>query len=127
MLPESLCHKVHQLKRRRVAQIPHVPVGVVQAGGGGAEVTVDRTVRNGGGGRGSVHRFFPVIRGFLFDVAPGVQVLLQGCPVLLCTLLSNLQTLLAVNMDQFWETGDTYQAWVKLLLPSEFDSKFSDC
>ncbi|XP_042364148.1 DNA-directed RNA polymerase III subunit RPC5 [Plectropomus leopardus] len=77
MLPESLCDKVLQLRGHRVGGTPSVTVSVIEGGGGGTGVTIDRTVGNGGG---RVHRFvFPVAEGLLFDgdAAPrpsGVQL-----------------------------------------------------
>lgn len=84
MLPESLYDKVLQLQGRRVGGTPSVTVSVIEAGGGGTGVTINRTIGDRGGrrGRGGVHRFvFPVADGFLFHVDAasrpfGVQVLL---------------------------------------------------
>lgn len=102
VLPESLCHKVRQLQGGGVAQRSAHPVGLAQAGAA-AEVTVDRTIRDDGGGigggRGGVHWFLPVPRRFVFHVPSAVQVLLQGRPVLLRTVLSHLQALLAADVD----------------------------
>lgn len=103
MLLEGLQHKVLQLLGRRVGVTPPVSVGVTQAGGGGAGVTVDGTVEGGGG---SVHGFvLPVVHRFLLDCEgapcpPGVQVLLEGGLVLLHALLRRLQALLAADLDQ---------------------------
>lgn len=116
MLLERLCHKVLQLWGRRGGGAPTVAISVIKHGGGGTGVTVDCTVRDDGGGwrRGSIHRFIlPVTHRFLFDIDAtlclctlsfGIQVVLEGWLVFLCTPLGRFQSVLPTDMDRLWKT-----------------------
>lgn len=102
---ESLCHKVLQLRGQAVGGAPSV--SMIQAGGGGAGVTINRTVVDGGR---SVHQLLRnVAVGFLFDLdaascTSAVQVPLQRRLVVLSSLLSKLQALRTADMNGLYKT-----------------------